>query len=661
MSLGQDPTALPPFPAPGPVAPPVGAPELGFTAPPLPTQGAIPPDSLLGVLSDPSAARANPNRMWQSATPTLPKLTFSDIPSDEETRKVGVVLDLFRKARDARKPLYSRWVQNYYMMVNRYWAGMRRKRPDWLPAPEVAEIMPIAATISGWLTDQRPTPTCSPSALPHDAFSEMFNAMADDLEYTLQASYAANLEEREIKKAAWDSIVYGTSIFKTYWDSWLAGGLGDATFCQVSPFNFYPDPQARSTEDGNYYIEARRMSLQELDRRYPGSYELFNKSRLGAGGLTDLDEAPSHSDMSATGGTTSGPTPAALSPSTTPNTSRPGSGRMDDDYDPTVTVLECWVREHEIVPVVDARTGEETERASDEWRLLVVANERLIMECSAFDLWDHGRHPYDRMPYIEMGEFWSLSLVEFLVSPQKAMNRILAALQHNIELTGNPILKQPKGMRTQLVNRPGQTLPVGRGQADETGWLEPPALNVAMVQILEYYLKRMEAISGMSAVVKGNTPSGRNAQGVVDAVQEAAFVRIRDVLRNMEWALAGVFRKKADLIVSNYTTPRIVSIAGPRSERSSRALKGGHFLIPTLDGRVPFAYQIIVDAGARSHTARSMREDRAIQLFTVGAIDEQALLADIEYPNAAEVSSRVEQKRAAAAMAEPGARQRTRA
>jgi hypothetical protein len=261
-----------------------------------------------------------------------------------------------------------------------------------------------------------------------------------------------------------------------------------------------------------------------------------------------------------------------------------------------------------------------------------------------------------------MGEFWSLSLVEFLVSPQKAMNRVLAALQHNVELTGNPILKEPRGRsRTPIVNRPGQRLEVGRGEGQDTGWLEPPQLNTAMIQLLEYYLKRMEAISGMSAVVKGNTPSGRNAQGVVDAVQEAAFVRIRDVLRNMEWALRGVFIKKADLIVSNYTTPRIMSVAGPKSERSSRALKGGHFLIPTPDGRVPFQYQILVDAGARSHTSRSMREDRAVQLFTLGAIDEQALLSDIEYPNAMEVSGRVEQKRAAMQMAEPGARERARA
>jgi hypothetical protein len=320
------------------------------------------------------------------------------------------------------------------------------------------------------------------------------------------------------------------------------------------------------------------------------------------------------------------------------------------------------VRESELVKVTDLRTGKERDGATDEWRLLVVANNRLIYEAHAHDLFDHGRHPYDRAPYIEMGEFWSMSIVEMMIDPMKAMNRILAALQMNAELTGNPILKRPRtNARTQFTNRPGQTVEFGPGQGQDLNWLEPPKLQSEMIGLLEYYAKALERISGLSAVVKGNTPSGRNAEGVVDSVQEAAFVRIRAVLRNLEFCLRGVFGKKADLICSNYTSPRMMSIAGPRATRSSLALKAGHFLIPSSSGRVPFIYQINVDAGSSSHTSRAMREDRAVQLFTLGMIDEEAALADLEYPNYAVVAQRVAQKRAQQQMAEPGARQRARA
>jgi hypothetical protein len=56
-----------------------------------------------------------------------------------------------------------------------------------------------------------------------------------------------------------------------------------------------------------------------------------------------------------------------------------------------------------------------------------------------------------------------------------------------------------------------------------------------------------------------------------------------------------------------------------------------------------------------------MREDQAVQLYTLGAIDEQALLEDVSYPNATEVSKRVEEKRAAGLANDPGKRESARA
>lgn len=648
------PLAYNPAPAPGqdPAAP--------LTAPPPEPDLSNSPFQILTTLSDPAAAASNPNRFWQSATPSLPETNFSPEPSPEERRKVQRILELYGKAKEYRRPLFTRWRENYFYLINRASrrTGMRPQRPDWLPAPQIAEIFPIVATMAGWVTDQRPTATVAPASIPHDAYATFLGQMAEDLEFVLQSTWQANREERQINMAAWDLFTYGTAVTKTYWDPLGAGGLGDSTFVRVSPFNFYPDPNATDEYDGNYFLEVRRMTLQDLDRRYPGAYDLFKNGSNG--GPQDIDEQPTHIDFSASARI--GPTPAALSPSTSPNTSRPGSDRIDPDMDQNVTVIECWYRESEIVTVTDLRTGKERDGSTDEWKLAVVANNRLIFEAHAHDLWDHGQHPYNRWPMIDMGEFWSISMVEMMIDPMKAMNRILAALQMNAELTGNPILKRPRtNARTQFRNVPGQTVEFGPGQGQDLNWLEPPRLQQEMIGLLEYYAKALERISGMSAVVKGNTPSGRNAQGVVDAVQEAAFVRIRAIIRNLEWCLWGVFSKKADLIVSNYTSPRLMSIAGPRATRSSLALKANHFLIPTSSGRVPFVYQLNVDAGSSSHTSRAMREDRAVQLFTLGMIDEEAALADLDYPNYREVAARTAQKRAMQMLEAPGQRERARA
>jgi hypothetical protein len=73
-------------------------------------------------------------------------------------------------------------------------------------------------------------------------------------------------------------------------------------------------------------------------------------------------------------------------------------------------------------------------------------------------------------------------------------------------------------------------------------------------------------------------------------------------------------------------------------------------------------FSLGVDAGSRMHTSRSMREDRAIQLYTLGLVDRDAALSDLNYPNAAIVAKRQnEREQQMAAMGQqagPGARQR---
>lgn len=634
MALAQDPTADP---------------AAVFASPPPPPDENREP-SLLESLIDPAAAAGNPQRFWQQAKPQLPRTDYTREATEAERQKVRRVVELFQEAREARAPMFDQWKRNYRALLNRNMPKPRR--PDWLPAPEFPEILPIALTMAGWVTDQRPEISITGNSVPHQAFANFVDAMALDLKFTVDASYKANMEERQINLAAMDAITYGTAIFKTTWDPFAAGGLGDGTFTRVSPFCFYPDPAATNPDDANYLIEARRMTLLELDRRYPGTYDLFAE---GEGGDITIDEPPDRPSFYKA--TNRGPTPGAISPSTTPNTSRrSGSHRMNADMERTVTVLECWVREHDTVKVRDPRTGEETDASTDEWRLLVVANSRLIFEAHAHDLWDHGKHPYDRWAFVDLGDsFWGLSLVEMLEEPQRAYNRLLASFMHNAELVGNPILKRGRGKSRQPVtNRPGQVIETDPRDPSEPGWLDPPPLQMAMVQVLDFLLKRMEALSGLTAVVKGSTPSGRNAQGVVDSVQEAAFVRIRQNLRNLEWALRGVFAKKASLICSNYTTPRMVSIAGPTAQRTSITLKGGHFLLPTKDGRVPFSYQLAVDAGSQQHTSRAMREDRIIQAFTLGLVDAPAALEVLQIPNWQQIADRIEAKEQAAMMAGAG-------
>lgn len=585
--------------------------------------------------SDTLVRSANPDGKYSGHVDT-------DLPSHV---LAGRIINLFMQARNARRPLVQSWNKNYRVLRNNYW---RPQRPSWMPSPQIPEIFPIIASFVGWMTDQRPAWQVAPYALPHTPYHQFLQSLSMDLSTVLEARWQDDEYEAETEKYIWDSQIYGTGICKVGWDDALAHGQGDITFKRSDPYTIYPDPQATNFhQDPNYIIEARTISLQELDRRFPGA-----ASKFLAGLTLDADEAP----------TQLGPrpevpmaNPGAIAPVTIPSYSHYGQSRLDtaDIEDARVTVLEAWIREHYY--------DKDTQSVYDTWRVIVVAGNVVLMNESADDLWGHGRHPFIRYVPYDLGEMWGISLVELLTSPQESLNRILAALQHNVELVGNPVFKEGvrSGLqRQQITNRPGTRLSVNDNSTSE--WMDPPHLHEMIPELIRYFLQRMEAISGLSAIAKGGAPQGRNAQQVIDAMQEASFVRIRMALRNLEKSLRRSGTILASLVAENYTTPRITAYTGPDGNDRAIALKSNHFYIPGPNGEQPLKFRLNVDVGSQTHTSRQARADQAYTLFGMGAIDEMALLEVVEFPNWKIVAERVMKLKAMGVMQPPGARQRSR-
>lgn len=585
------------------------------------------------VVETTKANTPDPDRPTPHATPVgnLPQE-----PTVEEYELAGVVREFFYRARTARRPIIAQWYKNYKVVTNKTWTS---GRPDWMPAPEVPEVYPIVTSMVGWMTDQRPIIEVAPSVTQGVPAHQFLASTADDLQTSINATWQALTFESEIEKTVWDGWVYGTGFFKTVWDNTVDNGLGNVRLVHVDPFTFYPDPQATSMADANYFVEARTMSLQEMDRRWPGSAKLFE----GRGGITDdIDEAPSRQDTASRGLPKANP--GAISPSTSPRYGLPGQGRETiATSDPGVTVFECWMREHSVSKKDATDTADPDDVVvHDGWRVVVVAGNRVLMDEKAEDLWSHGRHPYSRFVVHDTGEFWGYSMVALLAPAQLAINRLLASLQANIELVGSPPLKEAQGsqlQRTRVTNRPGQRLTL-RNTADAE-WMQPPVLNPTMMQLVQYYVSRMESVSGLSAISRGSTPTSRNSEGVLDSVQEASFVRVRMALRNLEYALRDAGNLMASLIVEFYDEPRIVSVVGPTGEASVKTLKAKHFYIPLNDDEdpVPLKYTLLINAGSMLPISSEARRQDAAMLFGMGALTPQAVLEAFQWPHAREVTN----------------------
>lgn len=570
---------------------------------------------------------------------------------------------LFQQARDAKRQLVQQWKKNYKVLNGKTWT--QRAEP-WMPAPEMPNIWPLLASMVAWMTDQRPAIETVASMPPFSAEADYYDKLSEHMNAVLSSNFRVNSLDAEVEKCLWDVGTYGIGYTKTVWEPWLADGHGDSVFRRVDPYMLYPDPYAKDMNSLNYIIEAKIMSMTDLDRAWPGAL----KAVPSWGNYEDIDEAPHKTD-----GVTNLRSPRVnLAPlgtsdggSGTPNsytnnwqTSHRGvAGSVIMREDPTVVVLECWTRCHEIDTegMVDG-----TARVTDRWKCTVVCGSTILMDKYADEIYGFPTHPYDKMTMFDTGEWYGPALVEFLTSPQESINRLLASIEQNILLHGNPILLQSVRARNRmLTNRPGQRV---EGTTADTAWLDPPTIHPDIVKLIEYYENKLQEISGLSAIMRGFSPTGRNSSDVLSSVQDSAFVRVRATLRNLERLLRSAAQKMTGNIAEFYTEPRMVAVAGQGDDKHMLPLKAQHFYHTAASGSrdpVPLRFQIVAEAGSERPTSRGARAAEADTLYAMGAIDVIEVLKAHAWPNSGEVAGRVMDMQAINGTLgqPPGARQRT--
>ena len=553
------------------------------------------------------------------------------------------VQNLFRKARSARRPLVNQWTKNYNVLRN---VNVWNSREAHLPTPRIPEIYPIIATITAWQTDTYPTFEVTPAAIPNTEYFNQMQVLTDDLQQILQSVWSEEHYDAEIEKSLWDSNVYGIGVLKVTWDQTLQGGLGNPSLRRVDPYTWYPDPDATSMDDAQYFCEARVMSAQELEKRYPGALK-----KVGSEGWIEGDQAPTAlrgtrpSQQRANPGAM--PTSGSIAdpvgtPSGTPGTrwGMPGgTDRPDVTDDRGYMVIQAWLR----TPIT---TGD---NKTDTWRMVCICGNTVLVDEPATNLWSHGQHPYVRFVPHDMGEFYGTSLVELLTPAQTSINRLLASIEQNIWLVGNPVFvsSMRAGIsRAQVTNKPGQRLDV-TSNVDDVKWMQPPQSNPQQAtSLIDFYIGEMDRISGLSAIVRGITPTGRNAQGVLDSLQEAAFVRIRMNLRNLERALTVAGDLVASLITEFYDMPRYIPVLGKDGQRSVMALRSQHFYLPEGDTRVPLKFAMNIQAGSMLPTSKQARAQEAQSLYALGVIDEEAVLDTMDWPGRSRIVQRVRDMKA---------------
>ena len=568
--------------------------------------------------------------------------------------------ELYAQAREVKASRHAEWVRNYRLTFNR--AGGSSTRPG--SGVKDSEIYPIIRNRIAWMTDQKVDFAVYPAVDPQSSYANFEQKIGHHMELLLTSAWQCQGWSREQTLVLWDSAICGAGILKACWDSGLAGGLGDVTMKRIDPWMIYPDPNATSERDLSYLFEVRRMTYDEIERRFPETSRDLIEEAAFSGDSGAIPRRPTANSNMADRMVVPGNIPGNEG---TP-WGRPGQGTQpaDDVLMDGVNVYECWIRENIVSEreTTDPLMGETETVVSDEWRVVVYTGRHVLLDTTAGELWQHNHHPYSRYVDDETGEFWPVPIVTYLAPCQIAIDRLLQAMQSNAELTGNPIFMDVANSglgRTQIINRAGLKLTMDSAVANTQGakpsWLPPPQMSGDVMGLINLWRQVMENISGLSQSQKGQLSTGRQAAQTMQSAQEAGFVSIRASQRNMEISLTRTGTLLCHLIAQNYTTPRVVAIVGDKGAETSLLLASRHFYSPSRDLKTgkydlaPLTFSLNVSAGSDRPTSRQARIAEADALFAMHAVDRQFVLQAHQVTDWEDVLKRIEDKEAAAAAA----------
>lgn len=581
-------------------------------------------------------------------------------PTKEEQKAINLVMKLFNKAKRHRKKYDEKWLENYKMFRGKQWA---EARPTYRHSEVVNFIFQTIQSVVPQMTDSRPRI----DYLPQDP---------SDLEF---ANILSEIAQSDWEKGNWlyrlteniyDSHFYGTSIGELCFNPELEYGLGGIDFYTKDPFYCFPDPNAEDFVKGpkcRFVVMAEPTDVDIVKREYPDKKDFIKPDLIDLmqGDRTDIDRVKYVS-----------PTDNRV---VIEGRSAEEVGHKDQCLKITCYVYDDEVMEEETDKILADGTVSPDKEYTQKMkypggRKICIANGVLLDDCA--NPYDDGEFPYMKLVnYMLPREFWGMSEVEQLSSPQKIFNKLISFSLDVLTLMGNPIwvVDTTSGVDTDnLVNRPGLTIekePGSEVRREEGVQLQPYVL-----QLIDHFQNWFQEISGRTDVTQGAAPSGVTAASAISALQEAAQTRTRQKSRNLDAYLQRFGQLYKNRVLQFYDTPRIMRLTQnqdaqkyfkmyvePVQDEYGQEQKKVTIRDYTEDGQETLDsreyilrgdFDVKVTTGSSLPFAKKERMDQALQLFDRGIVDPEEVLNAMDYPNKEKVLLRMQQKMAEQAQAQ---------
>ena len=572
----------------------------------------------------------------------------------EDQQCVRHVMKLFKRAKKYRSRYDRNWLHYYKMFRGDQWDGI--KMPRYRQKEIINMVWQAIQSNMPLQTDVRPKLSFIPEDPSDQPFAEVLNKISEH-------DWESNNWLEQLSCVILDGYLYGTGISKQAYDPEAKMGVGCATYKSIDPFYFYPDPNAEDVNDSKceYVIFAEPVDTERLKRAFP---EFEDEIKADVRDVIKSSKTALNDFKIRTQAT--------------------------DREMPDITWTEGQEKDRPMTLLITAymkpadmeKEDEETEEVDEDGtpKVKTIVRKkfpygRKVIIASGLKLFEselpfqHGDFPFAKyVNYVLPREFYGVSEVEQLESPQRIFNKLINASLEILNYMGNPIwiTDTSSGVDPhKLVNRTG--LVVEKEPNSEVR--REPGVQLSGTALS--FIDRMESwfnnVAGTQDVSRGQTPGSVTAASAIEQLQDAARTRIRQKQRNLDAYLRKVGQQYVDIILEKYSAPRIVrvtnnnddaqyfkvSISQADGEEKVNAIihqyreKDDGTIVPDNELKQMYIagrFDVRVNTGSSLPFARSDKEEKVLALFDRQILDAEEVLNAMEYPNREEILVRLKER-----------------
>jgi hypothetical protein len=431
----------------------------------------------------------------------------------------------------------------------------------------------------------------------------------------------------------------------------MYGGHGDIDISVPDTRNIFLEPGKLEVSGSNYFYEVSHVDQLSLLRQHPDMRDEVNKlfSRQGSrvGGM--LKKLTSTRKQTGIERHTSAPGAAE---DTTSTNFFELAADLKNSNRKMVELVEQWFHDDTTMEVTIQSVG-------DKGKLKPVKSQRKkfpdgkVVQFSGKFIFLEKENKFPGFPYVE---YWNY----FLPGLPYGMSELrqLVSIQHQINVRKNQVYDgMNKGVFPRvfvdrragidlenLSNVPGEHVPC----RDVSGVLFEPAprMNQATFLLQQNDRKDFETVSGVREVTQGTIPGDIRSGAAIEALQEAADIRLRGKSGSLESTVRDLVRLTILLIVRFYRhgehyrwSERMVEMPDGQEIPLTETDEFKEFM--ETKKLHPDFFEIEIQAGVNLPRSRSARRELLLQLFDRKIIDAEYLINHIQIEDKDELRTRM--------------------